>query len=297
MTAFNRPVWVDEVAYPFEDQVLDIDGNQIHFVDVGVGPTLLFVHGNPVWSFEYREVIKGLESSFRCVAIDLPGFGLSVATSEFSHLPSAHSEILSQFIRRVDLRDYSIVVQDWGGPIGLSAALVETERLAGVVISNTWAWPVNGNPDFEKFSKLMGGPIGHFGSKYFNIFVNVVLPMSHKLRKLSRVEKRHYRKALPAGRRDPTWIFPKQIIESHQFLANLELRLPALSGLPALILWGDKDDAFQAPELARWQEILPDSHSVVLSGVGHFAPSESPLEFADAIRAWWKTKAGKLIDD
>lgn len=132
----------------------------------------------------------------------------------------------------------------------------------------------------------LGGPIGHLGSKYFNAFVNVLLPLSHKRRKLSHDEKMHYRKALPAGRRDPTWILPKQIIASQQFLADLEARLPALSELSALLLWGDKDDAFQAPELERWQQILPRASTVVLEGVGHFAPSEAPSEFATAIREW-----------
>jgi haloalkane dehalogenase len=286
MSAFVRPTWVDQAEYPFADHVFEFDGNQIHYVDTGEGSTLLFVHGNPVWSFEYRDVIKELQSSFRCIAVDLAGFGLSTSAPGFSHLPSAQSEILRRFIEKLDLREYAIVVQDWGGPIGLSAALASPERLAGVVISNTWAWPVNGNPGFEKFSGLMGGPIGHFGSKYFNVFVKVVLPVSHKKRKLSRAEKAHYRKALPAGRREPTWVLPKQIIASGAFLADLEGRLHSLSTLPALILWGDRDDAFQEPELLRWQQILPNAKTIVLHGVGHFAPSESPLEFARAIHEW-----------
>lgn len=289
MAAFVRPAWVNAKEYPFEDHVLEVEGNRLHYVDTGQGPTLLFVHGNPVWSFEYRDVVKALAPSFRCIAVDLVGFGLSEAAASFSYLPSAQSELLAQLIRDLDLRDYSIVVQDWGGPIGLSAALVEPDRLTGVVISNTWAWPVNGNPGFEKFSSLMGGPIGHLGSKYLNLFVNVLLPVSHKRRKLRRSEMKHYRKALPAGRRDPTWILPKQIIASHDFLASLELRLPELSSRSALIVWGDKDDAFQAPELARWQQILPHAQTVLLKGVGHFAPSEAPSDFAQAISEWGAT--------
>ena len=295
MSAFARPAWVDETEYPFESHVLEIDGNHIHYIDTGDGPILVFVHGNPVWSFEYRNVVKALQPSFRCIAVDLAGFGLSEAAPTFSHLPIAQSEVLAQLIQRLDLRDYSIVVQDWGGPIGLSAAFVAPERLSGIVISNTWAWPVNGNPGFEKFSSLMGGPIGRFGSRYFNTFVNVVLPVSHKRRRLSRAEKMHYRKALPAGRRAPTWILPKQIIASREFLAALEVRLPELSALPALIVWGDKDDAFQAPELARWQQLLPNAKTVVLEGVGHFAPSEAPAEFATAIREWGETNSGQVF--
>jgi haloalkane dehalogenase len=263
--------------------MLDIDGNRIHYIDEGTGPTLLFVHGNPTWSFVYRDVVARLKGNFRCVAVDLVGFGLSEAAPGFSYLPSAQSAVLAQLIERLDLRDFSVVVQDWGGPIGLSGALVAPDRLGGAVISNTWAWPVNGNPDFEKFSKLMGGPIGHYGCKYLNMFVNVLLPLSHKRRRLSHSEMTHYRKPLRAGHRGATWILPKQIIASREFLTALEARLPELSTLPALIVWGDKDDAFQAPELARWQELLPGAKTVVVEGVGHFAPSEAPAEFAAAI--------------
>jgi haloalkane dehalogenase len=282
----SEPAWLNKRLYPFTNHYLEIDGNQIHYVDEGTGPTLLLVHGNPVWSFVYREVIEALKDSFRCVAVDLAGFGLSRAAPGFSCLPADQSALLTQFIEQLDLSDYSVVVHDWGGPIGLSAALAAPGRLSGVVLSNTWAWPVNGNPSFEKFSALMGGPLGRFGSAYLNVFVNVLVPLSHKRRRLTHAEMTQYRKPLPFGRRTPTWVLPKQIIDAHEFLRTLESRLPELSTRRALILWGDKDDAFQAPELAHWQHLMPESHTVMLGGVGHFAASEAPTEFAAEIRKW-----------
>jgi haloalkane dehalogenase len=280
------PAWLNTRLYPFAPHFLKVDGNTIHYVDEGTGPTLLFVHGNPMWSFVYREVIQTLKHSFRCVAIDLAGFGLSQPAPGFSYLPAAQSELLAKLIERLDLRDYLVVVHDWGGPIGISAALTAPERLAGVVLSNTWAWPVNGNPDFEKFSRLMGGPLGRFGATYLNSFVNVLVPLSHKRRRLTHAEMTQYRRALPFGHRTPTWVLPKQIIESREFLAALESRLPELSMRQALILWGDKDDAFRTPELTHWQQILPDARTVILSGVGHFAASEAPEEFCNSILDW-----------
>jgi haloalkane dehalogenase len=282
----TEPAWLNTVLYPFTPHYLELDGNHIHYVDEGSGPTLLLVHGNPVWSFVYREVIEALKDSFRCVAVDLAGFGLSQAAPGFSYLPAAQSALLAQLIERLDLTDFTVVVHDWGGPIGLSAALATPGRLTGVVLSNTWAWPVNGNPSFEKFSALMGGPLGRFGSKYLNVFVNVLVPLSHKKRRLTHAEMTQYRKPLPFGHRTPTWVLPKQIIDANEFLGALESRLPELSTRRALILWGDKDDAFQTPELARWQQLIPDSHTVMLEGVGHFAASEAPAQFAAEIRKW-----------
>jgi len=125
---------------------MQVDGHRIHDIDEGTGTTLLFVHGNPTWSFVYREAIALLKQSFRCVAVDLAGFGLSEAAPGFSYLPDAQSALLAQLIENLDLRDYTVVVHDWGGPIGLSAGLAVPGRLGGAIISNTWGWPVNGDP-------------------------------------------------------------------------------------------------------------------------------------------------------
>src|SRR5580658_3174150 len=90
----SRPAWLDAKLYPFESRVLDIGGNRIHYIDEGTGPSLLFVHGNPTWSFLYRDVVAALRDSFRCVAIDLAGFGLSPAVPGFSFLPIDQSALL-----------------------------------------------------------------------------------------------------------------------------------------------------------------------------------------------------------
>jgi haloalkane dehalogenase len=96
----------------------------------------------------------------------------------------------------------------------------------------------------------------------------------------------HYRMPLPLGHRTPTWVLPRQIIESRDFLAALETRLTENPELPVLLIWGDKDDAFKEPELLRWQRLFPTAETVLVPGVGHFAASEAPQEFVDAIRQW-----------
>lgn len=80
MTVTERPAWVSDELFPFESRFVELDGNVVHYVDEGSGPTLLFLHGNPTWSFEYRDVIRFLRDGFRCVAVDYPGFGLSSPT-------------------------------------------------------------------------------------------------------------------------------------------------------------------------------------------------------------------------
>ena len=93
MAVTERPAWVDDELFPFESRFVDIDGHSVHYVDEGSGPTLLFLHGNPTWSFVYREVIESLRDEFRCIAVDYPGFGLSSAAPGYRYLPAEHAQV------------------------------------------------------------------------------------------------------------------------------------------------------------------------------------------------------------
>jgi haloalkane dehalogenase len=116
------------------------------------------------------------------------------------------------FLDSLDLREVTLVAQDWGGPIGLTAALRRPDRFVGLVLGNTWAWPVNGDLHFEVFSRLVGGPVGRQLILRFNFFVNALLPAGHHRRKPGAAEMAHYRRALPTPeRRMPCAMFPKDI--------------------------------------------------------------------------------------
>jgi haloalkane dehalogenase len=156
----GRPAWVDEELFPFQSRFVDIDGHIVHYVDEGAGPTLLFLHGNPTWSFVYRDVIDSLRGEFRCVALDLPGFGLSTSRPGYDYLPEGHAEVVTAFIDTLELSRVTLVAQDWGGPIGLTAVERRPAAFDGLVLANTWAWPIAGDLRFEMASRLMGGPLG-----------------------------------------------------------------------------------------------------------------------------------------
>ena len=90
----SRPSWLETDLYPFESRYLDIDGNQLHYVDEGNGPVLLFLHAGPAWSFIYRNFIKALRGQFRCIAPDYPGFGLSTGSSDYGYSLLDHARIM-----------------------------------------------------------------------------------------------------------------------------------------------------------------------------------------------------------
>src|ERR1700730_5480010 len=170
-----RPPWIPEDLYPFEDRYSELDGSRVHYVEEGSGPPLLLLHGNPTWSFLYREIIKGLAGSYRCLAVDPPGFGLSRAAPGVAVRPREHARVIEQLLLQLDLNGVTMMVQDWGGPIGFAAATRHPERFKAFVIGNTWAWPKS---DFgtQVFSRLMGGPIGGYLILRRNFFVEKIVP-------------------------------------------------------------------------------------------------------------------------
>jgi haloalkane dehalogenase len=165
-------------------------------------------------------------------------------------------------------------------------------RISSLCLGNTWAWPVNGDFHFEWFSKLMGGPIGRFGSERYGTFVNLVMPSAMRRRKLSTHELDLYRAPfLKLQSRRGMHVFPREITASGDYLARLRDFVAAFRG-PALFLWPENDIAFRDKELARWKELLPQTEARRLPKCGHFlwidAPDESLTEvrgFLDATHA------------
>lgn len=172
MTHAEDGLGLEPGSFPFESHFCAVGGAKIHYVDEGQGTTLFMVHGNPTWSFLYRDVIRALRSRFRCIAIDLPGFGLSDPPDKFGFLPEDHAHVVAALLAELGVKDGVLVAHDWGGPIGLAAAIAQPGRLTRFVLGNTWAWPVNGEWHFERFSRLMGGPFGRVAAKHWNLFVN-----------------------------------------------------------------------------------------------------------------------------
>ncbi|CDO06232.1 alpha/beta hydrolase [Mycolicibacterium cosmeticum] len=286
MTVSERPAWVDNQLFPFESRFIDIDGHRVHYVDEGSGPTLLFLHGNPTWSFDYSKVIESLRTEFRCIAIDYPGFGLSVAAKGYQFLPAQHAEVVDRFVDLLALSNATLVGHDWGGPIGLAAVRRRPQAFAGLVLTNTWAWPV-GDPLVQVMSYAMGSQLGRLLIRQLNLFVNVMIPVGHRLTKPTRAQMVHYQNALDSpSRREGSAVFPREITSSRAFLAEIEAGLPDIAALPTLIVWGDSDFAFGDKELQKWQGIFADHQTVVVKGAGHFVPSDAPDQFASAIRHW-----------
>jgi pimeloyl-ACP methyl ester carboxylesterase len=283
----ERPAWLDPALYPFAPHHHPTADGPLHYVDEGRGRPILFVHGTPSWSFEWRHAIAALGGEHRCVAPDHLGFGLSAKPPRAAYAPADHAARLLQLVRALDLRDATLVVHDFGGPIGLSVALAEPERFSSVVILNSWMWAHGDDPRLRRLSRLVASPLGRLLYLWLNASPRWLVPASFGDRsKLTEAMHRHYRG--PFARRDERWApwhLGCELTGSDPWYASLWERRAVLRSLPVTLVWGTADIAFGEAYLERWRAELPEAGVVRIEGAGHFPQEEAPERVTAAIRA------------
>jgi haloalkane dehalogenase len=281
----ERPDWVDSELYPFQDHWIDVDGCNVHYVDEGTGPPLLMLHGNPTWSFTWRDVIKGVSDRYRCIAIDYPGFGLSTAAAGYGFSPAEHARVVEKFVKELDLNEVTLLCHDWGGPIGFATAARLPDRFIAFAIGNTWAWPMNKSPGAQVFSRFLGGPIGGYLIKRRNFFVERIIPSGTKRVGPDDRVMAQYRGPFPTPEsRVPMYVFPRAIIGATPWLAEVQNGLQSLDDRHALIVWPTRDQAFREGERKRWEELFLDHRTVLLEGAGHYIGEDAADELVEALR-------------
>jgi pimeloyl-ACP methyl ester carboxylesterase len=278
--------WLDRHEYPFQPHFFRTPSGSLHYVDEGDGEPVIFIHGNPSWSFQFRNSIKGLSGTNRCIAPDHLGFGLSDKPPEWSYLPEDHAKNLELFLESLDLQNMALVVGDWGGPIGLSYAVRHPERIRNIVITNTWLWSVRGDLYFQVFSKVMGGPAGRWLIHRYNFFATTLMrSMFGTKSRLTPEIHRHYLTPLARPEeRKGCWVFPGQITGSSEWLQALWEQRSVLQDKHMLITWGMRDIAFRKKELATWMTAFPEARVVRYEDCGHFVAEEKPAELVNEIR-------------
>ena len=286
MTNKPRPAWLDEKEYPFKDHYFKTPYGDMHYVDEGSGDPIVFVPGNPSWSFEAREMIKSLSGEYRCIAVDHIGFGLSDKPFDFSYLPEDHARNLNTLLDSLDLQNITMVVGDWGGPIGLSYAINHPGRIKSAVITNTWLWSVKDDWYYAAYSSFVGGPIGRWLIRNRNFFAKNVVQMAFGDKsKLTPHIHKHYLEQFPTPEdRKGNWVFPAQVTGASDWLETLWNKRSVLNDKVKVIAWGGKDIAFREKELQTWIKAFPTATVMRFPNSGHFIPEENPLELAEAIR-------------
>mgnify|MGYP000515269386 CR=1 FL=1 len=277
--------WIDKSLYPFDSHFLELENGKLHYIDEGKGEILLFVHGTPTWSFLYRDFIKELSKSHRCIAVDNLGFGLSQRNDDFQGTPEEHAKNLSEFIRRLKLKNITLVVHDFGGPIGLSAALDMPNRINRIILFNSWLWATADDPMAQQIDGLLNSKEGEAYYLEQNYSVQVLLKEAFVDKaKLTEKIHNHYIGPFPnSNSREALLNIGKGFVGSSDWYESKWQELDRLAKKDWLILWGTKDPFLNASYLEKWRSKLPEAQVVELE-TGHFVQEEKTLEALQVIK-------------
>lgn len=279
--------------YPFSSHYVDLGGLKYHYVDEGSSPAgsgpLLMVHGNPTWSFYWRNLILGLKDEHRCIAVDHIGCGLSDKPQKYPYTLAQHTDNLCRFIETLDLRNITLLAHDWGGAIGLGAATKLRERFSRIVLFNTGAFP----PPFvpARIAVCRTPLIGPFALRGLNAFARAAIVMAtEKPDRMTpqvqagllapydswtnRVAIWNFVRDIPFTKRHPTYAT----------LEQLEKNLALLADKPVALIWGMKDWCFRPECLTRFQKLFPQAESHTLADCGHYVVEDAHERIIPIVR-------------
>lgn len=266
--------------YPFQNNYLDLNGLQYHYLDEGQGDPVVMVHGNPSWSFYYRDLVKALCDRYRVIVPDHIGCGHSEkpGDDDYSYTLKQRVDDLEALLEHLGVRDrITLVVHDWGGMIGMAYASRHPERIARLVILNTAAFHLPAGKNFPLALKICRDTaIGVFLVQQLNMFALMAArvgckrnPMSPELRKeycapyntpSNRIATLRFVQDIPLKPEDP----------GYDLISDVEAGLERFADLPMTICWGLKDFVFDKCFLKEWQRRFPNAEVHTFADCGHY---------------------------
>jgi haloalkane dehalogenase len=285
---FGRDV---QALYPWTGNKIAVDGGALHYLDEGPsdGLTLLCLHGNPTWSFYWREIVKQFSDRHRVVVPDHIGCGLSDKPQNWGYKLADHVANIERLVEHLDLRDIVLVVHDWGGTIGMGLATRHPERIKAIVVTNTAAFRSHEIPPSIAACRIpVLGPLAVRG---FNGFawtaswkaVAKKLPRDVKDGLLhpydswaNRIATLKFVEDIPLKPSHP----------SYSTLLDIEQKLCELTDRPMIILWGDDDFCFTPTFREEWQRRFPKAQVEAWEDVGHYVMEDAPKRVVGAVQTF-----------
>lgn len=276
----TTPAWLDTAQWPYPPKDLTLSEGTLSLVDEGQGAPMVFAHGTPTWSYEWRALLRALRTRRRVLAFDHLGFGLSSRPAGADYSPEAHARRFGEAMQTLALNEpVTLVVHDFGGPIALDWALRHAEQVKHLVVLNSWMWGFRDDARMWRQGRLVAGGLGRFLYRAFNASQRLIMPSAFGNRRLlTPALHRQYLSVFPDadGRERVLWALAKSLTQSTEFFDGLWARRAALSNTPMTIIWGLKDSAFRPDCLAKWQQGFSHAKVVTLPEAGHWPHEEAP---------------------
>jgi cis-3-alkyl-4-acyloxetan-2-one decarboxylase len=284
--------------YPFQSHHLDLDGLGYHYLDEGSGPVVVMLHGNPSWSFYYRNLVRELSASYRCIVPDHMGCGFSDKPGDerYDYTLARRVQDLERLLDHLAIRDnITLVVHDWGGMIGMAYAVAHPEAIRRLVVMNTAAFHLPpGKPLPLALRICRDTSLGSLLVRGFNAFSLAASFVGCKRNPLSRELRRLYR--LPYGSwndRIATLRFVQDIPlkpgdRGYDLVSSVDRGLDQFRGLPLLLVWGELDFVFDRHFLAEWRRRFPEAECVSYADAGHYILEDMQDEVVPIISAFLK---------
>lgn len=283
--------------YPFTPQSFDVGGTALSYLDEGTGPVLLFVHGNPTWSFAWRNLIRNLRSQFRCIAVDHLGMGLSDKPADHPYRIADHISHLAQLVEHLDLRDVTLIGHDWGGCIGMGAAARAPNRYFRFVMLNTAAFRSTRIP--LRIAVCRIPLLGALGVRGLNLFSRAALSMAveHPERMTPTIKQGYLAPYDSWSHRRAVHRFVQEIPlqrshPSYATLCEVEAGLAKFRDRPWQFIWGARDWCFTTAFLEEWEQRYPGARSLRIEDAGHYVFEDAPERVLAELRTFLSETSG-----
>ncbi len=283
--------------FPFESNFIEVNGSKIHYVDEGSGDPILFLHGNPTSSYLWRNIIPYMTELGRCIAPDLIGMGKS-DKPQIPYRFSDHYKYVKGFIEKLELKNITLVIHDWGSGLGFHYAMENEDNVKGLAFMEALLKPSSWSDfpkDFKIGFKLMRTPVlGWFMISVMNVFVKQILPQA-TVRDFTAEEMSVYLEPYKTiGSRIPVRVWPTEIpidgtpSDMHELISDYNLKLQN-SDLPKLLFYADPGGIITSKVVDWCKSNLKNLRTVDIGPGIHYIQEDNPHKIGEELSAWYQS--------
>ena len=284
----KRPDWLPFHLFPFESRFMRYEGNEIHYIDEGTGPVLLFSHPAVAWTFMYRNFITHLKDQFRCVAIDYPGFGLSATKANGAITLRSQADALEALIEHLALKEITILGHDTGGPTAFFLASCRPELFKAFILTDTLIFPASDYRRISVMLSMLNSPVIRYLNSKTNFLMRLTTRFGFPTAKLKAEERQVYLKSFSSSERRNQIITLLHDLKKDKILMQQVQHAfeQQFKNDPILLIYGEEDPVVQMGVFQRIQAIVSNCEAHLIKKEGHFPHEGKAIEMTRIIENW-----------